>query len=260
MLVYLGWVATVGMGSDGSALVAAGYAAAALVAVAGLLGGLWWLAEHRRPGRSGDGRLRRRLDTVAGLFAATVRGAAALSTKDWLAGGSYALANWTLDVACLLATAHAFGLRVGAVGIVGAYLGVQLVRLIPLTPGGIGLVEASLLVALVAAGGTSGTAAAVVLTYRVLSCWLVAPVGLACWVALRADAGGLSSSSHHPGGRVVSTPDPEGKRWHSGDVAPPRPPLRFSPSRRSPLPPAEAVPPAPAPATTAADSRSRAAR
>ena len=267
VLVYLGWFATVGMGAGGSALVAAGYVAGAFAAVAAILYGLRRLAERRRPAAPSGSRLRQRIDALAELFAATVRGAAALSTKDWLVGGGYALANWTLDIACLLAVAHAFGLRVGTVPIVGAYLGVQLVRQIPLTPGGIGLVEASLLVALVAAGGTSGTAAAVVLTYRLLSSWLVAPVGLACWVALRADAGAmrtnagsLSSSSHHPGGRVVSTPDPEGKRWHSGDVAPQRPPLRFSPSRRSPLPPAEAVPRAPAPATTAADSRSRAAR
>ena len=274
VLVYLGWFATVGVGAGGSALVAAGYVVGVLAAVATVLYGLRRLAERRRPAAPSGSRLRQRIDALADLFAATVRGAATLSMKDWLVGGGYAFANWVLDIACLLAVAHAFGLGVGTVPIVGAYLGVQLVRQIPLTPGGIGLVEASLLVALVAAGGTSGTAAAVVLTYRLLSSWLIAPVGLGCWVALRADAGavradvgavradagGLSSSSHQPGGSVVSTPDPEGMRWDSGDVAPQRPPLRSSPSRRSPLPPVEAAPRAPVRATTAAERRSRAAR
>lgn len=106
-----------------------------------------------------------------------------MPTRVWAAGTALALGNWLLDVACLLATAHAFQLPVGTAAIVGAYLAVQLVRQVPLVPGGVGLVEASLLLALVAA--TSGTAAAVVLTYRLLSCWLIAPIGLLAWLTLQ---------------------------------------------------------------------------
>jgi uncharacterized protein (TIRG00374 family) len=97
------------------------------------------------------------------------------------------MGNWLFDVACLLAVGRAFGLPVNAVKIVGAYLVVQLIRQIPLTPGGVGMVEASLLLSLVAAGATSDTAAAVVLTYRLLSCWLIAPIGLLSWFTLRAN-------------------------------------------------------------------------
>jgi uncharacterized protein (TIRG00374 family) len=96
------------------------------------------------------------------------------------------MANVAADVACLLAVAHAFGLGLPIIAIVGAYLAVQIVRQLPITPGGIGLVEAGLLVALVTAGGRNTTAAAVVLIYRLLSCWLVAPVGLVAWIGLRA--------------------------------------------------------------------------
>jgi uncharacterized membrane protein YbhN (UPF0104 family) len=128
-----------------------------------------------------------------------IRHAASLSVRDWAAGGAAALANWLLDVVCLVATAHAFGLTIGVVQIVGVYLAIQLVRQIPLTPGGVGVVEASLLVALVALGATSGTAAAVVLTYRLLSSWLIAPIGLLAWIGLRPgqhrdDSGGPAAA------------------------------------------------------------------
>jgi uncharacterized protein (TIRG00374 family) len=66
----------------------------------------------------------------------------------------------------------------------GAYLAVQIIRQLPLTPGGIGVIEASLLVALVAAGAPHIAAAAVVLVYRVLSCWVIVPTGLVAWAGL----------------------------------------------------------------------------
>jgi hypothetical protein len=65
------------------------------------------------------------------------------------------------------------------------YLTVQIVRQIPLTPGGIGVIELSLLAGLVSAGAGEAAAAATVLVYRLLSCWLIIPVGLLCWTLLR---------------------------------------------------------------------------
>jgi hypothetical protein len=51
----------------------------------------------------------------------------------------------------------------------------------PPTPGGIGvIIEASLIVALTAAGAQAAPAAAAVLVYRLLSCWSVLPIGLLC--------------------------------------------------------------------------------
>jgi uncharacterized membrane protein YbhN (UPF0104 family) len=122
---------------------------------------------------------------VVDVASGAIQHATSLSVRDWAVGGAAALANWLLDVACLVATAHAFGLTIGVVQIVGVYLAIQLVRQIPLTPGGVGVVEASLLVALVALGAPSGAAAAVVLIYRLLSSWLIAPVGLLAWIGLR---------------------------------------------------------------------------
>ena len=59
----------------------------------------------------------------------------------------------------------------------------QLVRQIPATPGRIGVIEASLILALGAAGAGQAPAAAAVLIYRLLSCWTVLPIGLLCWTA-----------------------------------------------------------------------------
>jgi uncharacterized protein (TIRG00374 family) len=186
LLVYLAWFSTVGLnGTSGI-----GTAAIAGTVLVALIVGLRWARGRRHLGdklRALAGRWRW-TKAVADVAVGAVRSAASLSARDWAAGGTAALANWLLDVACLVATAHAFGLSIGVVQIVGAYLAIQLVRQIPLTPGGVGVVEASLLVALVALGATSGTAAAVVLAYRLLSTWLIVPIGLLAWVGLRPGA------------------------------------------------------------------------
>jgi hypothetical protein len=55
---------------------------------------------------------------------------------------------------------------------------------LPITPGGLGVVEGSLTVALVAFGGSKGSTIAVVLLYRIVSFWAGLPVGWATWAAL----------------------------------------------------------------------------
>jgi len=97
----------------------------------------------------------------------------------------FAVLNWLTDLLCLVAAAHAFGLPVDIGTIASIYLGVQVVRQIPLTPGGIGLVETGLLAGLATAGAPGAAAAATVLTYRLLSCWLIIPVGGLAWLGLR---------------------------------------------------------------------------
>jgi uncharacterized membrane protein YbhN (UPF0104 family) len=116
-----------------------------------------------------------------------VRASASVSRPGWLVALAYATANWLADLLCLVAASRAFGLPVGVSTVAGIFLGVQIVRQIPLTPGGIGLVEAALIAGLTAAGGTAAAAAAVVLTYRLLSFWLVLPIGGLAWLRLREE-------------------------------------------------------------------------
>ncbi|GAA3855932.1 hypothetical protein GCM10022380_86880 [Amycolatopsis tucumanensis] len=113
------------------------------------------------------------------------RQSSAIAPRHWLLALAAATANWLGDLVCLIAAARAFGIGLGLLELATVYLAVQLVRQIPLTPGGIGVIEVSLLTGLVSAGAAEPAAAAAVLTYRLLSCWLIIPIGLACWAALR---------------------------------------------------------------------------
>ncbi|WTW33897.1 flippase-like domain-containing protein [Streptomyces sp. NBC_00016] len=85
-------------------------------------------------------------------------------------GGS--LAFPVLQAAGLAAVGQALGLPVPVAHMAVAYLAATVaVALVP-TPGGIGSVEAALIVALVAAGGPVALATAVVLGYRIITVWL----------------------------------------------------------------------------------------
>ena len=130
------------------------------------------------------GRLRRTLgDTIT--LARTV------PARRWLGVVALAAVNWLTDLACLLAALQAVGLTVPTRTVVTAYLIAQLVRQIPATPGGIGVIEASLVLALTAAGAAPAPAAAAVLIYRLLSCWTILPIGLICWTAQKGNAMGI---------------------------------------------------------------------
>jgi uncharacterized membrane protein YbhN (UPF0104 family) len=113
------------------------------------------------------------------------RAGASLRARDWWAVVGYAAANWLTDLFCLAACARALGLPVDLVTLAGIYLGVQIVRQVPLTPGGIGVIETALVAGLTAWGATAVSATAAVLVYRLLSCWLLIPAGGVAALALR---------------------------------------------------------------------------
>jgi uncharacterized protein (TIRG00374 family) len=96
---------------------------------------------------------------------------------DWNLVFTQSMANWLLDAASLYTATLAFELDIDLWKLALLYLGIQLVRQIPITPGGIGLIEASLLAGLVSAGAAQGSAAAAIVVYRLFSCWLLIPVG-----------------------------------------------------------------------------------
>ncbi|HSF84057.1 MAG TPA: YbhN family protein [Acidimicrobiia bacterium] len=70
--------------------------------------------------------------------------------------------------------------------ILAAFAFVRLVTALPVTPGGIGLVEVGMTGALVVAGGSQPAVVAGVLIYRALSYAIQIPIGAACWVVWRA--------------------------------------------------------------------------
>ena len=123
---------------------------------------------------------------LAVITAAVIRLAArSIAARYWTLALTAAVANWSAELLCLVFVAHALELNLGIIPVAAVFLGAQLARQIPLTPGGIGLIEASLLTGLITAGTTTASAAAAVLAYRLLSCWLVVKVGLLSWLYLR---------------------------------------------------------------------------
>jgi hypothetical protein len=161
--------------------------AAALVVFVALLA--WRSSEHvhspypraHRPIDLRWPRLGALLQPVTGALASSRE----VGGRHWTLALGAAFANWLTDLLCLYAAARAFALPVSIVHLGAVYLTVQIVRQVPLTPGGIGVIEVSLLAGLVSSGAGEAQAAATVLVYRLLSCWLIIPVGLLCWLVLR---------------------------------------------------------------------------
>lgn len=164
--------------------------ASSLLGLAALLAagaGVFWLVRHprfvRRIADAGLDRLARTWRTAAGLRRgvdtvleelAEVR----LPRRVWVLGFGFALANWAADLLCLLAACQAAGVDPDLVTTVLAYTaGMAAVSTVPLLPGGIGAVEAALILALRHAGAALSAATAAVVGYRVISFGLVAAAG-----------------------------------------------------------------------------------
>jgi uncharacterized protein (TIRG00374 family) len=105
-----------------------------------------------------------------------------------------ALANWMLDCACLALSFLAVGASVPWKGLLLAYGAGQLAANLPITPGGLGVVEGSLTIAIVAFGGAAPATVVAVLLYRFISFWLALPIGWGAWAWL-AWAGRLRPSN-----------------------------------------------------------------
>jgi putative heme transporter len=104
--------------------------------------------------------------------------------SDWTFAATTAMGNWVADCACLAMSFVAVGAGVPWRGLLLAYGAGQLAAILPITPGGLGVVEGSLTVALVTFGGAQDSTVAAVLLYRLISFWLVLPIGWGAWGTL----------------------------------------------------------------------------
>jgi uncharacterized membrane protein YbhN (UPF0104 family) len=96
-----------------------------------------------------------------------------------------AFGKWGFDYAALLCVLAALDIRPEPALVLLAYSASALLGMIPLTPGGLGFVEAGLTGLLVLAGVSAGDAAAATLAYRLVSYWLPLPVGVVAWILAR---------------------------------------------------------------------------
>jgi len=89
--------------------------------------------------------------------------------------------RWLLDFGVLASALYALGSHPSTALVLLAFVAAQVLALIPVTPGGLGFVEAGLAATLALAGVSAGDAVVATLAYRLASYWLPMPVGLAAW-------------------------------------------------------------------------------
>jgi uncharacterized protein (TIRG00374 family) len=101
----------------------------------------------------------------------------------------WAAANWALDAASLWVFIRAFGQAPDIDGLLVAYCLANVLAAIPVTPGGLGVVEAVLTSSLVGFGVAKDVALLGVIGYRLVNFWLPIPAGALAYISLRARAG-----------------------------------------------------------------------
>ncbi len=96
-----------------------------------------------------------------------------------------AIGNWVLDYLVLVAALIAVGAEPRLSLVLLAYAVAAVLAMIPITPGGLGFVEAGLTAMLALAGISSSDALLATLAYRLYSYWLPLPVGLTAYLVFR---------------------------------------------------------------------------
>jgi uncharacterized protein (TIRG00374 family) len=126
-------------------------------------------------------RLRRRAAPVRGLPARLLRERdriLATLGRRWKAALAAGVGRWIFDYATLLAVLAAVGSTPRPGLALLAFCTAQLLSQVPVTPGGLGFVEAGLTATLTLAGVSASDAVLATFAYRLLSYWLPLPLGL----------------------------------------------------------------------------------
>ncbi len=126
--------------------------------------------------------VRRLLQTLTGTLSRLTSDRTFLRTSV-----GWAAANWLLDAASLWAFVRAFHHTLGPVGLLVAYGLANVAAALPITPGGLGIVEGILVPVLVVFGTPRGIAVLGVLAYRLVSFWVPIPIGFASYARLARD-------------------------------------------------------------------------
>lgn len=110
--------------------------------------------------------------------------------KRWWMALLASLGNWLFDYLALLAVLRAIGVHPRPTLVLLAYSASMVLGMIPLTPGGLGFVEAGLVGLLALAGVAAAVASIAVLAYRLVSYWLPLPAGAVAALLHRRRYGG----------------------------------------------------------------------
>jgi uncharacterized protein (TIRG00374 family) len=108
----------------------------------------------------------------------------------------WATANWLLDAASLWVFVAAFSHFISPVDLLVAYGLANILAAIPITPGGLGVVEFVLVSMITGFGPTAGQALSGVLAYRAVNFWLPIPFGGLAYASLELERGSLYKRLH----------------------------------------------------------------
>ena len=149
-----------------------------------------WVTRGRRPPLTGlDTRLLTDRDTIKSVLG-----------KHWRQAVGLTTGRLGFDFCCLLAALRATGTHPRPSLVLLAYAAANVIALVPITPGGLGVVEASLGGLLILAGVRGGDAFLATLAYRLVSYWLPLSAGLPAYLLFRHRYGGAAPrpTSTHP--------------------------------------------------------------
>jgi len=103
----------------------------------------------------------------------------------WHTALTASVANWGFDYLVLVTALLFLGADPRFSVVLLAYGAAAVLAMIPITPGGLGFVEAGLTSLLVVAGVPAADALLATLAYRIASFWLPLPAGLVAWLLFR---------------------------------------------------------------------------
>ncbi|MBV8463078.1 MAG: UPF0104 family protein [Acidimicrobiales bacterium] len=126
--------------------------------------------------------------------------------RRWKEAALLSSGRLAFDFGTLLATIRATGAKPNPSLVLLAYAVAGLLALIPITPGGLGIVEAGLSALLILAGISGGDAVVATLAYRIISYWLPIFVGPFAYLAFRLRYGrpGAGGGAAGSGGPVLA--------------------------------------------------------
>jgi uncharacterized protein (TIRG00374 family) len=126
---------------------------------------------------------------------------------EWWEALLLAAGRWVLDYLTLIAALYAVGAHPRPSLVLLAFCAAQLLGTLPLTPGGLGFVEAGLTGTLALAGVGGGAAVVATLAYRLVQFWLPIPAGAAAAVIHRRRYGVAEVEPPPPTATPVTDPD-----------------------------------------------------
>lgn len=130
--------------------------------------------------RGPEARVRRGLSSLSGNVAAVL-----VRPRPLSAAAVWALLNWLLDAASLWVFLWAFGAQVPPSWVLVAFGLANLAALIPLLPGGFGVVETTLAVVLTSLGADPTSTLLGIAAYRLVDLWLPVPSAAVSYLLLR---------------------------------------------------------------------------